>query len=570
MRIKIVIGAIVAGLLFLLFGLLNLQILHGRTFKELSKKNCIRILTQPGARGRILDRHGNVLIGNRVYYDVLILPPDNDELDNVMTTLARYLDKSAEELKALFFRRYFAESIPVTVAENIDIKKAIALEELKWIMPNIVIQPHPLRDYPYGRLASHVVGYLNEIDHWRLTKLRDYGYKTKDIVGFGGIEEKYDYYLRQEEGALTVEVDHRGSFIRILGLKPPKNGKDVQLTLDIKIQKIAEDALRDSKGTVILMNPGNGEIIAMASSPDFSPAAFIKKSDPYISGLLDDTSAPFLNRAISGIYPAGSIFKPIVATAALETGKINTATTVLCTGGIHLGSQEFSCWSEHGPENMFAALVHSCNTYFYKAGIAAGAQALHDYAIRFGLSKPTAVDLPYESTGFVPSPLWKRIHRFKSWFAGDTANFAIGQGDLLVTPLQLARMMAVFANKGKLVTPYAVKAVSGRDISEYQKKVTRVAIKLKTIDYIRQALRSVVSEPDGTGNILSALAVAVAGKTGTVQVSSGLPHGWFVGFFPFQNPRFVICVFLEHGGSGQASCALAKQIIEMMNQEGLI
>jgi penicillin-binding protein 2 len=367
-----------------------------------------------------------------------------------------------------------------------------------------------------------------------------------------------------------VEVDHRGSFIRILGLKPPRNGRDVQLTLDIKIQKIAEDALNDAKGSVILMDPANGEIIAMASSPDFSPASFVKNADPYVLDLFDDSSAPFLNRAISGLFPAGSVFKPVVAAAALETGKIDPATTVLCTGSIHIGNQEFDCWSQHGPENLVQALVHSCNTYFYKAGIAAGAQAIHDYAVKFGFSRPTAIDLPYESTGAVPSPLWKRIHRFKSWFTGDTANLSIGQGDLLVTPLQVARMMAVFANRGQLVTPYVVKSVSGRDISRYQRRRSTAPVKLKTIDYIRQALRSVVSEHDGTAASLAALPVAVAGKTGTVQVPHGLPHGWFAGFFPFKNPRFVICVFLEHGGSGQASCALAKQIIEAMSQEGLL
>jgi penicillin-binding protein 2 len=570
MRNKIISLFMIFIFFFLVLGLVNLQVIHGRKFKELSNKNCIRLLTQVGARGRILDRQGRVIIGNRLSYDVLILPQDEKQIEAALDKLSSILPVSYDNLKEAFKKGYLSSSIPVTVAKSIDAKKAIILEELKLNFPAIVIQPHPIRDYPYNRLACHVIGYLNEIDHWRLTKLGDYGYKTKDIVGFGGIEEKYDYYLRQEEGALSVEVDHRGSFIRVLGFKPPKNGKDVQLTLDLKIQKIVEDNLGDRKGSIIIMEPYTGEIIAMASSPGFSPAAFIKKSGAYITGLFSDPQAPILNRAISGVYPAGSVFKVVVASAALETGKINLDTTFLCTGSTYVGRQEFSCWDKHGLQNLLMALTHSCNVFFYKTGLLVGAQNLHDYALKFGLSRPTFIDLPYESSGFVPSPLWKRISRFKSWFGGDTANFAIGQGDLLVTPIQITRMMAVFANKGMLVNPYLVRAVDNQDISAYQRKFTKAPLKKSTINYVNQGLRSVVGESSGTGNILAKLPVEVAGKTGTVQVPQGQPHAWFAGFLPYKNPKFVICVFLEHGGSGQASCRLARQIIEMMNQEGLI
>jgi penicillin-binding protein 2 len=570
MKNKVIASLMILIFLFLVLGLFNLQVIHGRKFRELSNKNCIRLLTQAGGRGRILDRRGEIIVGNRLSYDVLILPQDEKQIEASLRKLSSVLSVSYDKLKDAFKKEYLSPSIPVTVATSIEAKKAIILEELKMDFPAIVIQPHPIRDYPYNRLACHVIGYLNEIDHWRLTKLGDYGYKTKDIVGFGGIEEKYDYYLRQEDGALSVEVDHRGNFIRVLGFKPPKNGKDVQLTMDLKIQKIAEDNLGDRKGSIVIMEPFSGEIIAMASSPGFSPPAFIKKSGAYISGLFNDPAAPLLNRAISGVYPAGSVFKVVVTSAALETGKINLDTTFICTGSTYVGRKEFSCWDKHGAQNLLLALTHSCNVFFYKTGLLVGAQNLHDYALKFGLSKPTCVDLPYESGGFVPSPLWKRISRFKTWFDGDTANFAIGQGDLLVTPIQITRAMAVFANKGMLVTPYLVEAVDNQDISAYQKKFAKVPLKKSTIDSVSQGLRRVVAEPSGTANILAGLPVEVAGKTGTVQVPRGQPHAWFAGFFPYKNPKFVICVFLEHGGSGQVSCRLARQIIEMMHQEGLI
>ena len=560
------------GFIFLLiiFGLFNLQIIHGRNFKALSQKNCIRLITQPGARGRILDRHGQVVIDSRLSYDLLILPDEEGRIDKVLHAIAGVVGVAYSGLKDEFIKGYLSPSIPVTIVRNIDMKKAIALEELKPNLANIVIQPHPLRDYPYASLACHVIGYLNEIDRWRLTKLADYGYKTKDIVGFGGIEEKYDYYLRQEEGALSVEVDHQGRFTRVVGFRPPKNGRDVQLTLDLRFQKIVEDSLGLRRGSVVIMDPFTGEIIAMASFPGFSPVAFLNKSSGYISKLFNNPGAPLLNRSISGVFPAGSIFKVVVSVAALETGKINLSTSFLCTGSTYVGRQEFSCWDKHGRQGLLSAIAHSCNTFFYKTGILLGAQNIHDYALKFGLSKPTGIDLPYESSGFVPSPLWRRLSQFRNWFDGDTANLAIGQGDLLVTPIQMARMMAVFANNGWLVSPYMVKSVAGQNIEHEQRRLGKISLKQATINYIKQGLRQVVSDPSGTGNILLSLPLGIAGKTGTVQVAQGQPHGWFVGFFPFNSPKFVICVFLEHGGSGYMSCKLTKQILEMLKQKGLL
>jgi penicillin-binding protein 2 len=500
----------------------------------------------------------------------MFLSQGTKQMEEVFGKVSRILGVNLDNLKSAFNEGYIAPSVPITIAKNIDIKKAIALEELKVELPGIIIQPRPQRRYPYGKLACHILGYVNEIDRWRLTKLEDYGYKTKDIVGFGGIEEKYDYYLRQEEGGLSVEVDHRGRFMRVLGFKPPRNGQDMQLTLNLKIQKIVEDNLGDRKGCVILMNPYSGEIIAMASSPDFNPTVFVNKLTLSISDLFNDPAAPLINRAISATYPAGSVFKIVVATAALETGKINLNTSFLCQGSLLIGKQEFACWNKHGEQNLIAAIAHSCNVFFYKTGLVVGAQLIHDYAVKFGLSKTSSIDLPYEASGIIPSPLWQKIYKFKNWFNGDTANLSIGQGEVSVTPLQIVRMIAVFANEGYLVRPYIVKAIETKDISIYQRQIEKVPLKGSTIDYIRQGLRRVVSDSGGTANVLQDLPVSVAGKTGTAQAPGGQPHAWFVGFFPFKNPKFVICVFLERGGPGYVSSVLAKQIIQAMCSEGLI
>jgi len=570
MRAKVAKGVIIFLFLLLGLGIVNLGLIHGKRYRDLSNKNCLRLLSQEGCRGKILDREGNVIVDSKLSYDVLIQPQEDYQLDKTLGVVSRILGVSTKTLRETMSKNYFSNSMPVTIASNIELKKAIALEELKIDFPSIIIQPKPLRHYPYSSLASHVIGYVSEIDRWRLTKLEDYGYKTKDIVGFGGLEEKYDYYLRQEEGGLSVQVDHRGRFTRVLGFKPPRNGKDIQLTINLKIQKIVEEKLAGRKGSVIIMDPETGEIIAMASAPSFTPSSFVERKSRALNNLFSDSDAPMMNRAISATYPAGSIFKVIVSTAALEAKKINLSTTFVCAGSAIVGKQEFKCWKVHNEQDLIAAIAHSCNVFFYKTGLLVGAQAIYDYALKFGLHHATGFELPYEASGFIPSPLWRKIYKFKSWYDGDTANLSIGQGEVLVTPIQMARMMAVFANKGYLVTPYIVKGIAGQDISRYQIKKTAFPMKASNIESIRAGLRGVISDSGGTGSVLSSLPVTVAGKTGTAQAPPGQPHAWFVGFLPFEKPKFVMCVLLEHGGPGYYSCVVAKEIIEGLIAEGLI
>ena len=550
--------------------LLNLGILQGAKFRRLSDSNCIRLISQFGSRGNILDRNGEIIVDNKISYDVMILPQDLEDIDQVLTLISRVIGVEVKELKMTFKKNFISSSVPVTVAANIELKDAISLGEYKIEQPSIIVVPKPLRHYPYGALACHAIGYVNEIDRWRLTKLEDYGYKTKDIVGFGGVEEKYDYYLRQEEGGLSVEVNHRGKFTRVLGFAPPRNGKDVVLTLDLKIQKIVEDNLQGRKGNVILMDPFSGEILALASYPNFNPEVFVNKRTRLISGLFNDPAAPLINRAIGSSYPPASVFKIVLASAGLELKKINPSTSFVCQGSIMVGSRKFSCWDVHGAEDIFQAIAHSCDVFFYKTGLLCGAQNIHDYALKLGLGRKVGFDLAGETSGFIPSPLWRKINKFQNWFDGDTANLSIGQGDCLVTPLQVTNMLAVFANRGYLLSPYIVKAVGGLDLAAKRKRLIGVPFKKSTFEVIAKGLAKAVSDAKGTGNALSVLPIKVAGKTGTAQVSRGATHAWFVGFFPLDKPRYVICVFLENGGPGHTASVVAKQIIEAMNNQGLI
>ncbi len=567
MRIKILSFLLALVFSLLLLRIFNLQILQAKKLRQLSDQNSIRLIEQEGGRGVIYDRNQQVIAGNSLAYDLMILPQDRQQVDQALSRAAAISGLSAEELKRRFKSGYTASFVPVTLIKNISLKKAIALGELKTEYSCLVIQPHPLRSYPAGELACHVIGYLGEIDHWRLTKLKDYGYKTKDIVGFGGIEEKFDYYLRQKDGALSVEVDHKGKFIRLLGFKPPEDGKDIQLALDIRIQKIAEEALGERKGSVILMDPYSGEILTLASHPAFVPGIFLAgqaKSPQSFS------NSALVNRAISSSYAPGSVFKLVTATAGLETRKINLATTYFCPGKLRVGNRDFACWDIHNQENLAAAIARSCNVFFYKTGLLAGPQALHDYAVRFGLAKATGIDLPYEISGFVPDPLWKKISRLQGWYDGDTANFAIGQGDLLVTPIQISRLVAAFANQGVLVTPYLVKSIAGVNVEASRRKQVKAAIKKEIINYVRKDMLGTIKDHNGTANILAVLPVSIAGKTGTAQAGPSRSHGWFAGFFPYENPQYVICVFLENNGSGHMASILAKQIIQGMIDQKLL
>lgn len=570
MRARLVSWATLTVFGVIVLWLFNLQVIHGPSYRVLSNKNCIRLILQPGARGNIFDRNSELLVGSRLSYDLLIMPQDKDETDRALKTASRVLDVDYGELKKRFASGYIAPFLPVVISRSIDKKHAIALEEMKSELPALMIRPQPLRYYPGGALAAHVIGYLNEIDRWRLTKLEDYGYKTKDIVGYTGIEEYYDYYLRESDGALSVEVDHKGSIIRILGYKAPDRGKDIKLTLDKGIQKIAEESLGEKKGCVVIMSPYNGEVIALASSPGYSPSAFVNKSGVSISRFITSSDAAMRNRAVSGAYPPGSIFKLVVSDAALELKKINMSTTFVCAGSARIGSKEFKCNDTHGPQDLVRAIAHSCNVFFYRTGMLVGANELHNYAVKLGFGRVTGIDLPYEVEGYVPSPVKRRLTNFAGWFDGDTANFSIGQGELLVTPLQVARMVAVFANGGYMVRPYLVQAVAGRDYSLRQKKIIRLPINAKVINSIREGMRNAVTDPGGTANMLFNIKVSVAGKTGTAQTGRGTPHGWFAGFFPFKKPKYVICVFLERGGSGVAACAVAREIIKRMSEEELI
>jgi penicillin-binding protein 2 len=289
-----------------------------------------------------------------------------------------------------------------------------------------------------------------------------------------------------------------------------------------------------------------------------------------LSSLFNDPQHPLFDRAISGSFPPGSVFKMVAAAAGLEKAKITPDTVFTCTGALHVGNRDFKCWGTHGDQDLTQAIAHSCDVYFYKTGLAVGAQVLHDYAQRFGLARPTGIELPYETSGFVPNPIWKRLKSFQSWYDGDTANLVIGQGETLTTPLQLCRMMAIFANGGQLVRPYIVRAIDGKEVWQQHRRISPVGLRKETMQAIRLGLREVVAGKQGTASMLSDAPVAIAGKTGTAEINKVDAHAWFAGFFPFPSSKYAICVFIERGGHGYAASMLAKRIITSLYEEDLL
>lgn len=561
---------ILIGILFLILigGVFYLQAVKGGFYYSLSVKNCIRVMPREGVRGRIMDSAGTVLVDNQMSYNIAVIPYELKKNAKTISELARLLNKSVPWIKKEIEKGFVYSFSPIVVVKDVDKKTAILIEENKFRLPGVTVRILPKREYPYHDLASHVIGYLGKIDSWRITRLRDYGYKSKDVVGFGGIEESFEPALRSKEGGTQVQVDHRGRLNKILSFRPSLSGQDVYLTIDIRVQKIVEEALINKKGAAVLMEPESGKIIAMASSPGFSPEAFLQGDNlAYVQDIFSNPDSPMINRAISGQYPLGSVFKAVSAAAALEKKKITPQQRFFCPGKLRVGAKEFNCWSTHDSQDLIEAITHSCNVYFYHLALLLGPDILTEYAYEFGLGRPALVDLPYESSGYVPS-VAKRKMKLRSWYDGDTANFGIGQGDLLVTPLQSVRFMAVFANGGKLIKPYIVRRIGTEEIKP--ETGVDLGIESSVIRTVNEGLKGVVNAQTGTANIGTWGDLKVAGKTGTAQVFNKLSHGWFAGFLPYDKPKIAFCIFLENTGMSIHSVVMAHQIFSRLREEKLI
>jgi len=570
MRIKIIRIIIIGLFLTIALNLVYVQVIRGKYFYHLSTNNRIRIIPLEGWRGKIKDRNGKILADSHIAYNVMIAPQDIGDRQELFQFLSRVLGIDEKIIEKRYLRKKLAPFVPVVVAENIPRDQAIVLEEGKYRYPNLIVQEGFKRSYPFKKNSAHILGHVGKISRARRERFKEYGL-LQSIVGYTGVEEYYDAYLKGGEGGIQIEVNSRGQQVRLLSLKEPTKGQDITLAIDSNIQRIAMESLKGATGVIIVMDMDNGEILGMTSSPAYDPNIFVDiKKQKQLAGLFANVQAPFLNRAIKGLFPPGSVFKVPVAIGALDSQKITKHTSYDCKGYYKIGGRKFRCAHVHGPQNLIQSIIHSCNVYYYNVGLRLGSEGLHRYARKLGLGILTYIDLPYEESGYIPNRR-KRFQRGKGqWYAGDTLNFAVGQGDVLTTPLQLVRMIATVANSGMEVQPHVIKSIGGLPVQQYNFK-RDLKIDKEVLSTVAKGLRAAVTDYSGTAHILNLEELYVAGKTGTAQTSGEKEdHSWFVGYVQNAKKNVAFCVFLEHGGSSHNACLVSRKLLLNMKKEEIL
>jgi len=559
--------ALLCIIFVVLFGRLwQLQVLQYGSYKKLSQENTTRTIPALAPRGIIYDRTGKVIVANRAIFSVYIFPSSvpKDLLNDTLKIVSRIVGipqgKIAKQIEDNRARQF--ESI--LIKDNLSIKTVTAIEERKHNLPGVVINVRPVRFYPYKSLAAQVLGYVGEIGKDELNQLRESGYKIKDIIGKEGVENTYDEYLRGVDGGQRMEIDVYGRPVRKVGASEPLPGADLKLTIDLELQKLVEKNLEGKYGAVIVMNPKNGEILAMASRPSYDANIFAEPMEKWEWQMMDKGGHPFLNRALS-TYPPGSTFKVVNLSATFGEGTARMNEIFDCKGSFVLGNRIAECWRPegHGKLNITEGLVQSCDIVFYELGLRNGPGLLSRYAKDYGLGQRTGIDLPGELAGLVPTEDWKKRVYKDIWVKGDSINYGIGQGFLIVTPIQMANVYGTIAT-GKRFTPHVVgKVVSrdGKEIFNYQaKEIGSIPLSPQNASILRETMREVVKR--GTGIAAEVQGLPAAGKTGTAE-NPGKAHAWFMCYAPYEDPEIVIISFVEHGEHGDRVTAyIAREILK--------
>lgn len=557
--------------------LFYLQVAQGDRLRRIAESNRTTILFERAPRGMILDRNGVVLADNKPSFAVLFIPMELKEEDfqNVVERLAKILQVNTSELHQKLFST-FKQQAMMRLLDRASRSIAFALAEARPNLPGISVITEMQRRYPLGTFASHLLGYLGQVSEDEFQKLREVGYRADWLVGKVGLEKTYDAILRGQHGGTRIEVDARGHSLKILDRKPPVSGEHIRTTLDFRIQQAAEEAFRDSgkSGAAVAVDPRNGEILAFVSSPSFDPNLFLytrgeEGPEGTPNEILSHPALPLFNRATQATYPPGSVFKIVATMAALESKNFKPENQFTCPGYFWLGSQfggkKFLCWKKtgHGRLNLQQALVQSCNVYYYQLGLKIGPDPMENFAKQLGLGKPVGIDFAYEKSGLVPGrTMFKKETR--RWFEGDTLNMAIGQGTMLVTPVQAALLAAAVANHGKVYKPQIVKEVQLYTGEIYARSkphlVKEINLSDATWEFLDETLTQVVER--GTGQPAKISGIRIAGKTGTAQNPHGKDHAWFVAYAPVGNPTIALSVLVEHGEKGSVSAApIARKML---------
>jgi penicillin-binding protein 2 len=555
-----------------------LQIVNGPAYRVQSENNRIHLQDIPPFRGMIFDRKGELLVDNRPSFDLYMIPEDVEDPHRLLKSLEVLIGLPAEgTLRKLSRDALRYPFRPVLIKKDMTREELAMIETNRFHLPGTMIQVKPQRNYLHKDFAAHLIGYLGEISENQMNSGTFPENKPGDLVGKFGVEGRWQKLLSGFRGGEQVEVDAAGRKLKVLTRKPPAPGSNVYLTIDKDLQFVAEKALMNKKGAIVAMNPNNGEILALASSPAFDPNVFISGIDrSEWTRIASSKEHPLQNRAIAGQYPPGSIFKIVVALAGLEEGVVNPQEEVSCPGGYTVGSYTHRCWRKqgHGGVNFNRALVESCDVYFYKLGRKLGVDRIAHYANMCGLGLKTDFDLGAEKEGLIPTSKWKLKRFGEPWQAGETVSMAIGQSYVLVTPLQMARLIGAVFNGGILYQPKVIQRVRKEDREFYGFTPTvmgRLKVKPENLELVKKALTGVVMDARGTGTRSRVEGISIAGKTGTAQVialGAGVAagelndHAWFVALAPTEKPALALGIVVEHGGhGGSAAAPMAKELI---------
>ncbi|MBI5674535.1 MAG: penicillin-binding protein 2 [Nitrospirae bacterium] len=569
-RIVISIYIVIAIFCAFLVRLWDLQVIKGEKYRKLAESNRLRVVETPAPRGIIYDRNNLPLVRNIQSFDISFdrenLPKDHESL----ASLGRLIGLEPEDVMARIKKGGKGSLEPVRLKQNATFKDVAMAEARRIDFPGLQVDVTVSRDYIYGQLAGHVIGYLGRLTLAQASSPEYDDVPREAFVGQWGTEKNYDTLLRGTAAKKIIEVDAVGRVIKDMGINDPVKGRDIRLTIDKNVQQEAEKNLLGSTGAVVVLNANTGEVLALASAPAFDPNLFAKGINYRDwQALLNDPQKPLLNRAIQSQYPPGSTFKIVSAIAALEEGVITDSTSFNCSGSINFG-RRFRCWKDGGHGggvDLYRGLVGSCDVYFYEIGKRISIDKLARYAFDFGLGEPTGIELEGERSGTVPTTEWKLKTKKEKWYRGETLNAVIGQGYVTATPIQMARLVTAAVNGGKLYRPHILKDFFFENNTE-----KRLNLSAENIYLLKRALAGVVTE--GTGGRARSKLVSIGGKTGTSQViampekRSANPeeyrdHAWFVAFAPVDNPEIAVAVFVEHGGhGGSAAAPIAKNVIE--------
>jgi penicillin-binding protein 2 len=584
-RLNVLRASVAAAFCLLAGGFWFFQVVQHAKFQEMAENNHQRTLALRAPRGVIFDATGKVLVENRNSFNISIVREHTKDLNRTVRVLAQVTGEDEAKVRDIVDRHRREPTYrPIVVVQDATLAQvsAVMARRLDFELPDVVVQEVPTRQYPDQSLAAHLIGYVGEASDQQVS---DDALATGTIVGQSGVERVYNKMLMGEDGARKVVVNSTGREIRTLEEVPPVEGTRVRLSVNYNMQRAAEEAFRAYGywGAAVVLQPKSGDVLTLTSLPAYDPNAFATGIDRAAwTALNTDKLRPLQNRAIQGRYSPGSAFKIVVATAALEEGLVTPDKQVFCPGGATFYGRFFKCHlaGGHGYVDMRHAIEKSCNVYFYTLGNMLGIDRIHEYAEKLGLAGKSGIDLPNEIESIVPSTEWKRQRTGEKWYAGETISVAIGQGQVSVTPMSMAVMMATVANGGTRVVPRLVKAVDAgdghgwKDVPPPANPFPPLLFKPETVSAVHDGLWMVVNGA-GTGTRARIAGRDVAGKTGTAQVISNQgkerargsdadlrDHGWFVFFVPKDNPELAGVVFAEHAEHGFFAAPIAKHIIE--------